>query len=75
MSKSKAADCPGCKYWREGLLFKDRKPKHGVFRICPDGWFFACLRDHKPRFYKSCYQPAYDWGWKRRCLDYALRKD
>jgi hypothetical protein len=79
MSKP-AADCCDCKHWREGLAPYDRKPRHGVFRIWPDGWYHACLRDHRPRFYRIHHvegseylSVALQWGWKRRCPDFTAR--
>jgi len=72
MSK-RAADCCDCKHWREGLPPYDHKPRHGVFRSWPDGWFDACLRDHKPKFYKMRHEGDFAWGWKRRCGDFSAK--
>jgi len=71
-----AADCCNCKHWREGFSPDERKPRHGVFRSCPGVYgchFFACLRDHAPRFYKMRHEGDFDWGWKRRCEDFSKR--
>ena len=69
----RTADCCDCKHWREGLSPYDHKPRHGVFRSWPDGFFHACLRDHAPRFHKMRHEGDLAWGWKRRCEDFSKR--
>jgi hypothetical protein len=74
MSKP-AADCCDCKHWREGDTdsYSLSACAFTPFRIDPSGYFFACVRGHRPRFYKPLYEGDYDYGWKRRCEDFAER--
>ena len=65
MSK-RTSECATCKHWQEGLR---RKPRHGVFCVDRSGWWFACLRDHKPRFF-YCAGDPWNQGWKRNCADF-----
>jgi hypothetical protein len=65
MSK-RASECASCKHWREG---EGRKPRHGVFCVDRRGWWFACLRGHKPRFF-YCASDPWNQGWKRNCSDF-----
>ena len=69
MSK-RASECTACRHWREGMEL--RKPRHGVFCVDRE-WWFACLRDHRPRFFTSASDP-WNQGWKRRCEDYEERE-
>jgi hypothetical protein len=69
MSK-RASECETCKHWQEGLR---RKPRHGVFCVDRSGWWFACLRGHKPRFF-YCASDPWNQGWKRNCADFEERE-
>ena len=77
----RAVDCAGCRWWREGEL-RELKVKgvrdEEIFCSYPangrvPAWHFACLRGHRPRFYRP-RSPVGDFGWKRRCGDY-IRKE
>ena len=68
---TRASECMACRHWREGRVL--RKPRHGVFCVDRSGWWFACLRDHRPRFFYSASDPWLQ-GWKRRCEDYEERE-
>jgi hypothetical protein len=63
----RAKDCIQCKHFRFGKA-ADRRPRHGVFRTDTWAWW-ACLRDHRPRFYWLSF------GWRRRCNDFARMVD
>jgi hypothetical protein len=34
-----------------------------------------CAKGHKPRFYHPRNELDQDWGWKRRCDDFAPKSD
>jgi hypothetical protein len=67
----KASLCVDCKHFR-GDQPRARKPRHGVFRVATWYWW-ACLRDHHPRFFKPGVERNRFWGWKRRCLDFVYQ--
>ena len=79
----RAVDCAGCRWWREGLagdMLREAVPPEAIFRtisdVSADGtlttWYFACMRGHRPRFYRP-RSPMGDFGWRRRCGDYHAR--
>jgi hypothetical protein len=67
----KANFCIECKHFCGGAP-RDRKPRQGVFQVATWYWW-ACLRDHRPRFFRPEVQRNRRWGWKRRCSDFARR--
>jgi hypothetical protein len=85
---ARAADCGACKHWREGEENERPWLSEGIlsrwlalgvalsqpFHTSADGHWFACLQAHHPRFYKPRDCGDFDYGWKRRCLDYEEKK-
>jgi hypothetical protein len=73
-------DCVACRHWREGESNELRSftwPTLATAVSQPfrkiDGHWFACLKGHKPHFYKPRYAGDFYWGWKRRCTEFEPR--